>query len=50
MRALVVTLFPILLGAFPTYAESPDARRLIDRAADDCQSFENGEFDARAAN
>ena len=46
MRALVVTLFPILLGAFPAYAESPDAQRLIDRAAADCQSFENGEFDA----
>ena len=46
MRALVVTLFPIFLGAFPADAESPDAQRLIDRAAADCQSFENGEFDA----
>lgn len=46
MRTLVVILPLAFLGTLPAYAESPDAQRLIDRAAADCRSFENGEFDA----
>ena len=40
--AVLATLF---LSAGSAMAVSPEAQKLIDRAAADCQSFENGEFD-----
>lgn len=49
MRVLISTLYAVLLGTSPAFAISPQAEKLIDRAAEDCRSFENGEFDAVGA-
>ena len=46
MRKLFGALFVVLFGTTPAVATSPQAQELIDRAAADCGSFENGEFDA----
>lgn len=46
MRKLFGALFVVLFGSNPALATSPQAQELIDRAAADCASFENGEFDA----
>lgn len=49
MRVLIGALFAVLFGAFTALAASPQAQELIDRAAADCRSFNNGEFDAGGA-
>jgi hypothetical protein len=46
MRAFFTVLSVFLLWASASLAMSPQAKQLIDRASADCQSFENGEFDA----
>jgi len=46
MRTVLVTLIAVLLGTISALAASPEAQELIDRAAADCRSFENGEFAA----
>lgn len=45
MQAFFCALITLLLSAGTALAISPEAQRLIDRAAADCRSFENGEFD-----
>ena len=42
---LIAVLAAIMLSAISALALSLEAQQLIDRAAADCQSFENGEFD-----
>ena len=42
---LLVVFAMLVLSAGSAMAVSPDAQKLIDRAAADCQAFENGEFD-----
>ena len=42
---LIAVLAAIMLSASSALALSLEAQQLIDRAAADCQSFENGEFD-----
>lgn len=42
---LIAVLATIMLSASSALALSLEAQQLIDRAAADCQSFENGEFD-----
>lgn len=46
MRAFFTVLSVFLFWVSASLAMSPQAKQLIDRAAADCQSFENGEFDA----
>ena len=46
MRTFFTVLSVFLFWASAGLAVSPQAKQLIDRAAADCQSFENGEFDA----
>jgi hypothetical protein len=46
MRAVIGASIAVLLGPFSAIAASPEAQELIDRAAADCRSFNNGEFDA----
>jgi hypothetical protein len=46
MRAFFTILSVFLFWVSASLAMSPQAKQLIDRAAADCQSFENGEFDA----
>jgi hypothetical protein len=41
----LAVLAMLFLSAGSAMAVSPEAQRLIDRAATDCQAFENGEFD-----
>ena len=45
MRKLFGALFVVLFGSTPALSTSPQAQELINRAAADCGSFENGEFD-----
>lgn len=42
---LLAALAMLVLSAGSAMAVSPEAQQLIDRAAADCQSYENGEFD-----
>ncbi|MFK7746134.1 MAG: hypothetical protein AB8B47_13850 [Roseobacter sp.] len=46
MRVLFSAMFLYYCSVSVGLAMSPEAKRLIDRAALDCRSFENGEFDA----
>ncbi len=46
MRAVLGALITVLLGTLSVFAASPEAQNLIDRAAAECRSFENGEFNA----
>jgi hypothetical protein len=46
MRVVFGALIAVLLGTYSAFATSPEAQELIDRAAADCHSFENGEFSA----
>ncbi|WP_299781115.1 hypothetical protein [uncultured Roseobacter sp.] len=46
MRAVVGAFISVFLSTTFAFAASPEAQELIDRAATDCRSFENGEFDA----
>jgi len=46
MRVLFSAMFVYLCSVSVGLAMSPEAKQLIDRAAADCRSFENGEFDA----
>ncbi|MEE4237099.1 MAG: hypothetical protein V2I51_10285, partial [Anderseniella sp.] len=46
MRVLIGALIAVLLGTFSAFAASPEAQELIDRAAADCRTLNNGEFDA----
>jgi hypothetical protein len=46
MRAFFTVLSVFLFWVNAGLAMSPQAKQLIDRAAEDCQSFENGEFHA----
>jgi hypothetical protein len=46
MRVFFTVLSVFLFWVSASLAMSPQAKQLIDRAAADCQSFENGEFDA----
>ncbi|MFK7978271.1 MAG: hypothetical protein AB8C02_19205 [Halioglobus sp.] len=45
MRLFLGALIAVFWGALSAIAASPEVQELIDRAAADCQSFENGEFD-----
>lgn len=49
MRTFLLSLSICLLSAYSASAMSPEAEELIDRAAADCKSFENGEFAAEGA-
>ncbi|WP_223428697.1 hypothetical protein [Tateyamaria pelophila] len=49
MRGLLGPLFAVCLGSLSAFAASPEAQELIDRAAAECRSFDNGEFDAGEA-
>ncbi|MEW9919534.1 hypothetical protein AB2B41_07965 [Marimonas sp. MJW-29] len=42
---ILAVLAMLLLSVGSAMAFSPEAQQLIDRAAADCQAFENGEFD-----
>ena len=42
---LLAVLAMLVSSAGSALAVSPEAQQLIDRAAADCQAFENGEFD-----
>ena len=42
---ILAVLAMLVFSAGSAIAVSPEAQQLIDRAAADCQSFENGEFD-----
>ena len=46
MRVLFRAMFIYLCSVSVGLAMSPEAKQLIDRAANDCRSFKNGEFDA----
>ena len=46
MRALFGVFAAVLLNSVPAFAASPQAQSLIEQAAADCRSFENGEFDS----
>ena len=46
MRVLFSAMFIYLCSVSVGLAMSPEVKQLIDRAAADCRSFENGEFDA----
>ena len=46
MRVLIGALIVVLFGTFSAFAASPEAQELIGRAAADCRSLNNGEFDA----
>ncbi len=46
MRPFFTVLSVFLFWVSAGLAMSPEAKQLIDRAAADCHSFENGEFDA----
>ena len=45
MRAVFGALFAVVLNTLSAFAMSPEAQKLIDRAAAECRSFQNGEFD-----
>ncbi|MFC6639625.1 hypothetical protein GV827_15925 [Sulfitobacter sp. JBTF-M27] len=45
VQRIFAALVALTVSAGSAMAVSPEAQRLIDRAAADCQSFENGEFD-----
>lgn len=45
MRTVVSALLMVLFLGATAHAASPEAQSLIQRAASDCTSFENGEFD-----
>jgi hypothetical protein len=45
MRTVVGALVTLLLTTSSASAASPEAQRLIERAAEDCRAFENGKFD-----
>ncbi len=49
MRLLFGALIAVCLGAGSAFAASPEAQKLIDRAAEDCRLFDNGEFDVGGA-
>lgn len=42
---ICAVLITLVLSAGAAAAISPEAQELVDRAAADCQAFENGEFD-----
>jgi len=44
MRAILAVLVALLIGSSPAVALSPEAQRLIDRAAADCRALDSGEF------
>jgi len=46
MRGLLGSLSAVFFGTLSAFAASPEAQELMDRAAADCRSFDNGEFDA----
>ena len=46
MRSVLFFLFVIMGLVAPAFAISPEAQRLIDQAAQECASFENGVFDS----
>ena len=45
VQKILAALVALAVSAGSAMAVSPEAQQLIDRAAADCQSFENGEFD-----
>ena len=45
VQKILAALAAIAMSASSALAVSPEAQQLIDRAAADCQSFENGQFD-----
>ena len=45
MRIALSMMLALLLSSLSVFAASPEAQSLIDRAAEECRSFENGEFD-----
>ncbi|MEP1199751.1 hypothetical protein [Tateyamaria sp.] len=49
MRVGFGAFFAVILSTLSAFAVSPEAQGLIDRAAADCSSFENGEFNVGEA-
>lgn len=49
MRFALLSLLALLISSFSALAASPEAQSLMERAAKDCRSFENGEFNAGQA-
>ena len=49
MRRILMLLIAGIWLTTPAFAASPEAQRLMDQAAKDCSSFENGIFDAGGA-
>jgi|GEM_PF-3394454 len=49
MRVVCGAIFAFVLSTLAAFAVSPEAQGLMDRAAADCRSFENGEFNAGEA-
>ena len=45
VQKILAALVALTVSAGSAMAVSPEAQQLIDRAAADCQSIENGEFD-----
>ena len=49
MRLAFSFFLALFLSSFSVIAASPEAQSLLERAAEDCRSFESGEFDAGQA-
>jgi hypothetical protein len=45
MRIILLSLLSTVLLVSSVYAASPEVQALIDRAADDCAAFNDGQFD-----